>query len=357
MATDAQYLCTGCGTTNRPQARFCTVCGHPLALSHAVTPEERVLKGRYHVLAHLGSGGYGKVYQAEDREFGNRLVAIKELRCRAMSEKEKQETAEAFKQEAFLLAKLVHPNLPSIFDYFTEDGNWFLVMSFIEGLSLENYLRKMPGNRLSVAEVMHIGIQLCTVLDYLHSRPSPIIFRDLKPSNIMRTRQGQVYLIDFGIARIFKQGQTKDTVALGSPGFAAPEQYGKAQSTPQTDIYSLGATLHYLLSGQDPSYTPFSFEPLDLPEYLGINSLLLAMVDPDVRKRPLNVIAVKQGLERILKQCPPGLVLRERSRRVQPSTPVYIPPLQAARPEIPPPSMHPRRGEKRSPLAFLQRMR
>src|SRR5881227_3207606 len=136
-------------------------------------------------------------------------------------------------------------------------------MDFIAGDTLEDYLDQF-GPSFSVEIVLEIGLQLCTVLDYLHSHQPPIIFRDLKPANIMRTADNHVYLIDFGIARHFKPGKAKDTIPLGSMGYAAPEQFGKAQTNPQTDIYGLGATLHQLLTGDDPSLTPFRFEPLHL---------------------------------------------------------------------------------------------
>src|SRR5438876_3995810 len=111
-------------------------------------------------------------------------------------------------------------------------------------------------------EALDAGMQLCSVLGYLHACQPPIIFRDLKPANIMRTAESNLYLIDFGIARHFKPGQARDTVAFGSPGYAAPEQYGQAQTTPRSDIYSLGAILHQLLSGNDPSVAPFRFKSL-----------------------------------------------------------------------------------------------
>ena len=135
-----------------------------------------------------------------------------------------------------------------------------------------------PGIPLSVSEVLQIGIQLCNVLDYLHTRQPPITFA-IKPTNIMRASDGQIYLIDFGIARIFKQGKTNDTTALGSPGYAAPEQYGKAQSTPRSDIYALGVTMHELLTGSDPSLSPFIFASPVLPGYAELSSLILRMVE------------------------------------------------------------------------------
>src|SRR5437588_9250768 len=134
-------------------------------------------------------------------------------------------------------------------------------MDFIAGDTLEDYLDKYT-QRPPVDMVLQIRIQRCTVLAYLHTHQPPIIFRDLKPANIMRTADNHVYLIDFGIARHFKPGKTKDTIPLGSPGYCAPEQYGKAQTTSRADIYSLGATLHQLLSGNDPSQAPFQFDPL-----------------------------------------------------------------------------------------------
>src|SRR5438128_11181862 len=126
-------------------------------------------------------------------------------------------------------------------------------MEFIEGETLEEYLNKASRGYLPLIEALDIGMQLCTVLDYLHTRFPPIIFRDLKPANIMRTANGHLYLIDFGIARHFKPGQSRDTMALGSPGYAAPEQYGRAQTTPRADIYSLGVMLQQLLTGNNPT--------------------------------------------------------------------------------------------------------
>src|SRR5207245_3375579 len=112
---------------------------------------------------------------------------------------------------------------------------------------------KRRDRSLPREEVIDIGIQLCTVLDYLHTREPSIIFRDLKPANIMRTANGHLYLIDFGIARHFKPGQSRDTMALGSPGYAAPEQYGRAQTTPRADLYSLGVMLQQLLTWNNPT--------------------------------------------------------------------------------------------------------
>jgi serine/threonine protein kinase len=292
----------------------------------AASAPQRSLKQRYQLLKTLGIGGYGIVHKALDTEFGGRLVAIKEMSQADMDGKDRAAATEAFKREAYMLAGLTNPNLPSIYDYFTENGRWYLVMSYIEGETLEEYLSRSPGGRLPVEKVLMIGSQLASVLSYLHKRNPPIIFRDLKPSNIMRTPEGQIYLIDFGIARHFKVGQRKDTTALGSPGYAAPEQYGRTQSTPQTDVYSLGATLHHMLTGIDPSDSPFNHVPLDLPHHPQLSILITCMLDMDPRKRPASMGNIKRELQRISSgRSHPAAPLRSQPkpyRLPQPPSPV-----------------------------------
>src|SRR5437763_6345842 len=221
-----------------------------------------LFRDRYSIIGKVGAGGFGSVYKATDTQSGGRLVAIKEVSLLGLHPQAVIEATTTFQREASLLSQLDHPNLPRLYEYFQHPGHWYLVMDFIAGETLEEYQCKAPNRRLLLSEVLAIGMQLCTVLDYLHSQQPPIVFRDLKPANIMRTPTGQLYLIDFGIARYFKPGQAKDTVALGSLGYAAPEQYGKAQTTPRADIYSLGAVMHQLLTASDPSEAPFRFPPL-----------------------------------------------------------------------------------------------
>ncbi len=317
MVSHSHLYCVQCGAGNLLHAKFCVVCGHSLQLDVSIplpavskvppnvsTPpqsplaQHSLLKQRYRLLARIGAGGFAEVYKAADEQFGGRLVAVKAMGVDGMSVQEISEASEGFEREAFMLANLVHPNLPAIYDYFREGQRWYLVMSFIEGMTLEEYLQAR-GGRLPVEKVLPIGIQLCTVLGFLHKRQPPIIFRDLKLTNVMRTPERQLYLIDFGVARLFKHGQARDTIALGSPGFAAPEQYGKAQTTPQADIYSLGVTLHTLLSGSDPSEAPFQFAPLHIPAYPDLTPLIMRMVENDARKRPASMSEVKQELQRI----------------------------------------------------------
>ncbi|MGH2478648.1 MAG: serine/threonine protein kinase, partial [Ktedonobacteraceae bacterium] len=262
-------------------------------------PLHGLLKQRYQLLQAVGKGWMGAVYMAQDTLLGNRLVAIKEANQNQLSAQEMQGAVEAFKREAYMLAELQHPNLPGIHDYFEEAGHWYLVMSFIQGETLENYLSHARNHRLPLEEALHIGRTLCNVLNYLHTHQPPIIFRDLKPTNIMRTPEGHIYLVDFGIARHFKPGQARDTAYYGSMGYSPPEQYGRAQTTERSDIYSLGATLYEMLSGYEPSSSPFRLPPLQslvptLPAQLV--ALITQMLDLDESKRPPGVKIVEKAL-------------------------------------------------------------
>ncbi len=304
MTLSSQLYCNTCGAANQDQAERCFVCEAPL---HALS-REPLLKERYRILVPVGQGGFGAVYKVEDIQGGNRLLAIKEINLSALTDQEVIEATDASNREVHLLSDLTHPNLPRIYDHFTDREHWYLVMDFIEGETLEQYLDRTRSGRLPLEEVLDIGIRLCTVLDYLHTREPSIIFRDLKPANVMRTSAGHLYLIDFGIARHFKPGQPRDTVPLGSPGYAAPEQYGRAQTTPRADIYSLGALLHQLLTGNNPAQNPFRFElsPLQgqsIPHRL--RSLVMQMVEMDVNNRPSSMVIARQELEQIVATSQP----------------------------------------------------
>jgi len=299
MSFSSPFYCNNCGAANQKQANYCFYCEEPLF----APAKETLIKQRYRLLGSVGQGGFGAVYRAEDTLCGNRLVALKQINFSLLTAEEAIEAADAFNREVLLLSGLEHPNLPCIHDNFTDAGHWYLVLDFIEGETLERYLARMTDGRLPREEVLDIGMQLCTVLDYLHSCEPPIIYRDLKPANVMRTADGHLYLIDFGIARYFKPGQARDTRALGSPGYAAPEQYGRAQTTPRADIYSLGALLHHLLTGKDPALAPFRFVPLHQPNGATadrLQSLLLQMVEIDANQRPASIAAVQQELEQII---------------------------------------------------------
>ncbi|GCE18291.1 serine/threonine-protein kinase [Dictyobacter kobayashii] len=335
MALSSHVFCDHCGAANREQALFCRACGQSLRLSAATANSstltglltaQAMLKQRYLILGQAGRGGFGAVYKASDLEFGNRLVAIKEMSQSTLSSKELDEAVASFKREAMLLAGLTHPNLPRIYDQFMENGRSYLVMDFIDGETLEDRLQRLGGAKLPIEKILDIALQLCSVLEYLHTRQPPIIFRDLKPANIMLMSTGHLYLIDFGIARNFTPGKDKDTTALGSYGYAPPEQYGKSQTTMRADIYSMGATLHQLLTGEDPSETPFQFSQLHLRDerLADLESLVMSMVSVDINKRPADIAQVRQSLQNVtmqytLGQTLPRVALNGTSQTLVPS--------------------------------------
>ncbi len=188
-----------------------------------------------------------------------------------------------FLREALLLAHLQHPSLPALYDYFFEDGYWYLVMDYIPGPTLLSYLNKEAP--LPPLEALNYAMQLCDVLDYLHKQTPPVIFRDIKPSNIILAPDGRVMLVDFGIARYYKEGQLNDTTEFGSPGYAPPEQYqGEGQTDGRSDLYSLGVLLHEMLSGQHPAGVGSKLESL---HYLKISPVLSGLVSVATRTEPM----------------------------------------------------------------------
>ncbi|HZU67133.1 MAG TPA: protein kinase [Ktedonobacteraceae bacterium] len=202
----------------------------------------------------IGHGGMAAVYQARDtkaKDPRNNLCAIKEMSLSNVQENEKAQAIQNFLAEARILSRLNHPNLPAFTDFFTEGSRHFLVMEYIDGNTLENLLEQ-NGGPFSERRVLGWARQLCDVLEYLHSQQPPVIFRDMKPGNIMLTRSGRIKLIDFGIARLFRASSSQDTQLLGTPGFAPPEQYGSAQTDVRSDIYSLAMTLFQLMTYQLP---------------------------------------------------------------------------------------------------------
>lgn len=311
--------CCECTARLPPGSAFCPICGaaqtendqaltgRPQQLLNVVgtgrQPTGHLLYQRYRLLHAVGQGGMGAVYMAQDTQLGDRPVAIKEMSMSRLSPQDLPQAVKQFRHEASLLASLHHPNLPVIHECFYEQYRWYLVMSFIEGQNLQATLDAAPGKRLPVREVVRIGIELCEVLEYLHTHEPQIIFRDLKPLNIMLVPQGHICLIDFGIARHFKQEQTKDTASYYSVGYAPPEQYGQAQTDPRSDIYSLGATLHQMLTGHHPASRPFQFPNVQLVDPtvpMPLASLIAQMLEMNEYARPASAAEVRARLEKVL---------------------------------------------------------
>jgi len=248
-----------------------------------------VLQNRYRVVRKLGGGGMGDVYLAYDVRLADKPCALKQLIPDPyMAPEERAQIAEQFHQEAAILAHLHHNNLPEVYDYFEEDQRFYLVMEYVQGETLaEQVLHASDG--LPQEQVLACAYQLCDVLDYLHNQTPPVVFRDLKPGNVMLTADGTVKLIDFGIARLFDPSKKTDTLKMGTAGYAPPEQYaGQGQTSPLSDIYSLGVTLHELMTGDDPTVHPFVFTPPrrlrpDIPPHLSDTIMRAVSLAPEAR--------------------------------------------------------------------------
>lgn len=217
-----------------------------------------LVDGKYRVLRKCGQGGMSVVYMALN-ERANKTWAIKEIR------KDGTQNYEVVKQglivETDMLKRLNHPHLPSIIDVIDGDGSFLIVMDFIEGKTLSDVLKEYGAQPQE--SVIDWAKQLCDVLGYLHSRTPAIIYRDMKPSNVMLKPDGNIVLFDFGTAREYKSQNLEDTVCLGTRGYAAPEQYGgHGQTDARTDIYCLGATMYHLLTGHNPSEPPYEMYPI-----------------------------------------------------------------------------------------------
>ncbi len=220
--------------------------------------KEILIDGKYRILKKIGEGGMSAVYLAEDIRL-ERLRAVKKAVKSGRSEEGYYELS--IMAEANILKKLKSPYLPEIFDIVEEEGFLYIVMEYIEGVTLGEILKK--DGAVSQETVIKWAIQLCSVLIYLHSQQPPIIYRDLKPENIMLRNDGRIKLIDFGIAREYKYENNNDTMCLGTKGYAAPEQFGrKGQTDNRTDIYCLGVTLYHLLTGKNPCEAPFRIYPI-----------------------------------------------------------------------------------------------
>ena len=273
--------CSVCGHQQPATSSYCSQCGSPMAgLGTGLLSPNSVLQGRYIIVKKVGQGGMGAVYQAVDQRIAGRLWAIKEMSMSLLAAPaDRAQAIQAFQREASMLARLDHANLPKVADFFQEGGRHYLVMDFIEGETLRRMLDRQGRHPFPEALVIEWARQLCDVLGYLHSQNPPVIFRDLKPDNIMVTAARKVKLIDFGIARHFKPGQVQDTQRFGTKGYASPEQHGKGQTDARSDVYSLGVVLHELLTGHDPATTPFN-----LPAARQLNPVVSPHVDAALQK-------------------------------------------------------------------------
>lgn len=264
-------------------------------------PKNQLIGNRYQVVAPLGEGAMSAVYLVRDLRCHGAEWALKELKLPTGSDEDQAEAVKLFAREGEILGKLHHPGLPQLIDCCNSNDDHYLVMERVPGKTLDQVLggRVLP---LRSEEAVPIALQAVHVIEYLHSQNPPVIFRDLKPSNLMLTDSGRVVFIDFGIARYQASAQEKDTQELGTPGFCAPEQY-RGHSTPCSDIYALGVTLFYLLTLKDPQSFNFSFPALssinaDAPSQLDAILQRCLQLDPTLRYQTAHELG--QALENTL---------------------------------------------------------
>lgn len=313
-----EHYCLQCGAARLDAAINCAACGTSFRVTIPLGDEgvaqivsslnltrhlqaDQLFKERYRIVRRVGVGGFGAVYEAEDT-LSRRQVAIKEIGLAGLNPQQAIDATSSFHREVELLSSLKHQCIPRMHEQLMDTEHWYLVMDFVVGETLEDLLAHARDGHLPLGQALNVGIQICNVLDYLHSRQPVVIFRDIKPANIMLTPDGKLYLIDFGVARRYKPGNAKDTIAFGSPGYAAPEQYGRAQTTPRADLYGLGALLHQLLTGQDPSLNPFHFQPLRTIERslpIELEKLVRQLLEMDMERRPASADIVRRKLQSI----------------------------------------------------------
>jgi len=297
--TPANAVCHYCGAPNNASAKFCRACGKRIARppTGQLAPNT-LLANRFLIVERIAIGGQGAVYKVIDTHLKDSTLqrekpwALKEMSQSSVPPEQLEHAVKMFQREAAMLAHLDHVNLPRVVDCFEDAGKYYLVMDYIEGETLEKMLHKRNAP-FTLAEVVPWARQLIGVLMYLHNQNPPIIYRDLKPGNIMRDQRGTLKLIDFGIAR-FKRTVP---VASGSadlfaatPGYAPPEQLRGGEVGPAADVYALGVTLHQLLTNIDPTQPQYAF---NLPLACEVNpqvprpvALVLARAcEPNVHKR------------------------------------------------------------------------
>lgn len=255
-----------------------------------------IVDGKYKILNEVGHGGMSIVYLAMN-EKANKQWAIKEVRKDGV--KDFEVVKQSLVAETDMLKKLNHPYLPDIVDVIDDDDRFLIVMDYIQGNSLSRALEEYGAQPQE--EVIHWAKQLCDVLGYLHSQNPPIIYRDMKPSNVMLKPDGNITLIDFGTAREFKEKNLADTTCLGTMGYAAPEQFGgMGQTDGRTDIYCLGATLYHLVTGMNPCEPPYEIRPIrEINPSLsgGLERIILKCTQPNPENRYQSAAELMYALE------------------------------------------------------------
>jgi serine/threonine protein kinase len=308
--------CPYCNYENRDGVRYCIKCGNAISPATTISLPAHgtsgslaigtpLQGGRYVITRVLGEGGMGTALLATDKRIDNKLVVIKELFSDNTDPAKFQEDVRNFKREVATLAHLDHPLISYVTDNFDEDSRYFMVQKYIEGENLEERMDRL-NQPMKEGEVLGWASEVLDILDYLEQQTLPIVHRDIKPANIIiGSKDRRAHLVDFGIARAdeARNIKRKQTSALGTPGYAPPEQY-QGNADPRSDLYALGATMHHLLTNQDPrNHPPFSYPPLRTlnprvsPE---TQRLLTKTVNNDITQRYQSARAMKRDVDDIL---------------------------------------------------------
>ena len=284
-----------------------------------------VLHNKYTVKKLIGKGAMGNVYLVETLIDRKQLV-VKELNFSAESRVNNDSAKEIFFRESEFMARFEHAGLPGMHGIFSHDGHDYITMDYVNGFTLEDIINKSK-EPLPVEKAIKWAIEIADILNYLHNTfEMPLIYKDLKPSNIMITPQKKVMIIDFGICRYYNPDKDTDTFRLGSPGYAAPEQYkGRGQSCIQTDIYALGVILLQMVTKYDPTLTPFKFPPVKSLNP-SIDDDLEAIINRAIQLQPLKryigALELKEKLEQYKKSHFPGKKIKKQfPQQGQPKTP------------------------------------
>jgi serine/threonine protein kinase/WD40 repeat protein len=325
--------CPACGKPNRSGANFCAVCGAALTIgTQRLQPGQILRNGDYRVVRPLSKGGMGAIYLAENLQAFGRPCVIKEMLdyFDPTNPTQAANARKRFEDEARTLAQLHHPGIPDIQAYFSEGGRNYIVMEYVEGVSLDQAVTRvnasgqtLVGQRQPPEQIVRYGIQLCEILEYLSRLSPPVIHHDIKPANIIVDKNtGSARLVDFGTARARLTAQPGGKVGLqrssiyGTEGYAPPEQYS-GQSEPRSDVYALAATLYHLLTDDDPGAHPFKFPRLTgLP--LDLGPVLEKALEPSVGRR-ITAAELRQVLAAVLQQvlrppAPTRTTLRKSAR-------------------------------------------
>lgn len=294
---DKIIVCSTCQTESSDDKKFCSQCGTNLRpetsqisrgaltdihigtsdISEDTSPPKdfsstrllkpnTMLQNRYKINKLIGQGGMGAIYLADDTRFANRVCVLKEMLDHFNDEEQRKTATANFLREADMLSSMHHDGIPEVYDRFSEGNRHYLVMEYIQGIDLE---QKIAQDSDPFDEKMVLGwaTQICDILSYLHNQKPPVVYRDMKPANLILTKKGKIYMVDFGIARFFNP--IKKGTMVGTQGYAPPEQY-RGLMEPRSDIYALGATMHHLLTGRDPQEEP----PFSFPKIREVNPKL-----------------------------------------------------------------------------------